>query len=50
MGLKPTTSSLGGRPVYGPTSESTTELEARMSRTPRYKTVSSVWKTDLVGP
>jgi hypothetical protein len=50
MGLEPTTSSLGRRPVYGSATLNRTGLERTTSIIPRNRTYNSVWKTDLVDP
>jgi hypothetical protein len=49
-GLEPATSSLGRRPVYGRTLDSTTVLDARTSGTLQHKTVDPLQKTDVVDP
>ena len=50
MGLEPTTSSLGRRPVYGLDARNRTVLERVTSTTPRCRTLNPDRKTDLVDP
>ena len=50
MGLEPTTSSLGRRPVYGCRMPNSTVLERVTSITPRSRTVDPDQKTDLMDP